>query len=393
MLVPHHSANDIDDICCGTDGERCATGIPVECSASCAVAFHQFTTSCQPTLDKIMPPGSDRSTEIERFENVCIEAADPIFFLHAIMGASCPDSAPALQLTYTIGGGEQGGGIHIHTGSSCASADAPGGHFFQGSTDPWPASVVVCEACPVQPEELSGVNVVDAGGLTLSDVNGRTVVVHASDGERIACGVISDGTAVLAPYPNPNPSLNPLSATTGVVEVSDVGGAAAVPPGMCQFDIDSCGVCGGDGTSCLTEAEYACADGSDEEVWPEIGVAVCEGHFEGSIEEAGADALCNAAAGWHVCNGQDMVDSGFTYSDGRSFEGCYVYNAANDCHGCFSSCTGATSVNGNSGCHDQLGGHDIAGIGSACADRGAGSGGSSACVSGGRIDGGSHGTG
>jgi len=51
-----------------------------------------------------------------------------------------------------------------------------------------------------------------------------------------------------------------------------------------------------------------------------VNIAACAGSFAGSIMEA--DAIC--AAGWHVCDGSDIVDSGLTKQQGRSFEGCYV---------------------------------------------------------------------
>ena len=37
---------------------------------------------------------------------------------------------------------------------------------------------------------------------------------------------------------------------------------------------------------------------------------------------------CDAAGGWHVCNGADILHSGLTYHQARQFEGCYLYDAA-----------------------------------------------------------------
>ena len=136
--------------------------------------------------------------------------------------------------------------------------------------------------------------------------------------------------------------------------------------------------------------ESACADGTDEHRWLKRGVAACTGDFKGPIEGSEAKAICNTKQGWNVCTGVDMVKSGFSYSEGRSFKGCFVYDAANDCHGCFATCKGTKSVNGRRGCADRLGGHDIAGIGQHCSNPGKGA---RACVAGGRINGNSHGTG
>jgi hypothetical protein len=155
----------------------------------------------------------------------------------------------------------------------------------------------------------------------------------------------------------------------------------------------SAGVFTGDPCTTPSGITGACADGTDEQVWPTLGVGVCAGTFTGRIDTPAAHALCNINQGWHVCTGTEMFASGLSYSDGRSFPGCYVYDAANDCHGCFETCMGTHSINGNIGCVDSLGGKDIAGIGHACSDVGPGTGSSQACVHGGRIDGASHGTG
>ena len=143
----------------------------------------------------------------------------------------------------------------------------------------------------------------------------------------------------------------------------------------------------------------ACTQGSPRTGWSGIGegrkysVAACTGKFSSgdSISSSNPAAMCNKDAGFRVCTGTDMVKSGLTHTQGRSFSGCFVYNAANDCHGCFDTCTSrGASVNGASGCADRFGGHDIAGIGSSCNNVGAGE---RACVAGGRINGNNHGNG
>ena len=84
-------AADVDAICCGASGSLCPGGVPPNtCSPGCAVAFHQFTTSCAPTLDVIMPVGDARRAQINAFEAACLGSADTSSFLHAIMNASCP---------------------------------------------------------------------------------------------------------------------------------------------------------------------------------------------------------------------------------------------------------------------------------------------------------------
>jgi hypothetical protein len=93
-------AADVDAICCGASGSLCPGGVPPNtCSPGCAVAFHQFTTSCAPTLDVIMPVGDARRAQINAFEAACLGSADTSFFLHAIMNASCPAGTGVVATT------------------------------------------------------------------------------------------------------------------------------------------------------------------------------------------------------------------------------------------------------------------------------------------------------
>jgi hypothetical protein len=85
---------------------------------------------------------------------------------------------------------EARGGIHIHSGTSCATHDQVGGHFWTNTAaDPWTAvgtysagAVTVTGLVDIKP------------GYTLSENVGRTVVVHsAADGARVLCGVLQRG--------------------------------------------------------------------------------------------------------------------------------------------------------------------------------------------------------
>ena len=84
------------------------------------------------------------------------------------------------------------GGWHVHSGFSCTDAAGAGGHYYDGlGSDPW------CSDCVKWHSDAKGVAVVS---LTMDDftldpagpryVGGRTVVVHASGGTKVACGVI-----------------------------------------------------------------------------------------------------------------------------------------------------------------------------------------------------------
>ena len=75
-------------------------------------------------------------------------------------------------------------GIHIHEGSSCKTASAPGGHFYNHSTfssDPW-AHVVydVYHSGHVEAEF----------GYGMREAEGKTFVVHNHAGARVTCAVI-----------------------------------------------------------------------------------------------------------------------------------------------------------------------------------------------------------
>eukprot|EP01044_Picomonas_judraskeda_P018363 COSAG03_NODE_3625_length_1914_cov_49.052893_2_plen_427_part_01 len=94
-------AQDVTSICCG--GGACPDGnlVPTSCSPGCAVALHQFTMSCGPTLLSI----DQDYDQIMAFEESCLENADPLFFLNAIKNAQCttrdfvpePEPAPEPQ--------------------------------------------------------------------------------------------------------------------------------------------------------------------------------------------------------------------------------------------------------------------------------------------------------
>ena len=82
------------------------------------------------------------------------------------------------------------GGWHVHAGASCTDAAGAGGHYYDGlGSDPW------CSDCVKWYSDAKGVAVVS---LTMKDftldpagpryVGGRTVVVHASGGTKVAGG-------------------------------------------------------------------------------------------------------------------------------------------------------------------------------------------------------------
>lgn len=84
-------------------------------------------------------------------------------------------------------------GIHIHTGTAC-NADA-GAHFYTVAADPW--SYVSYKG-----DNLGNVtkdNVVVKAGTTLAQNVGKTLILHDSNGTRMACAVLSQISTSIAP--------------------------------------------------------------------------------------------------------------------------------------------------------------------------------------------------
>ena len=81
-------------------------------------------------------------------------------------------------------------GIHIHSGTSCTE-DALG-HYYTGAvtSDPWTSIAYTSDTSGA----TSGSVVVDTGG-TYSEVIGRALIIHAYDGSRIGCALLSDGAS------------------------------------------------------------------------------------------------------------------------------------------------------------------------------------------------------
>ena len=80
------------------------------------------------------------------------------------------------------------GGLHIHSGTTCADAALVGGHYFSTNVDPWTTtwqSDITGAA--------TGVFTVNSG-VGYADNIGHAVVLHAADGSRIACGVLQEAT-------------------------------------------------------------------------------------------------------------------------------------------------------------------------------------------------------
>ena len=125
-----------------------------------------------------------------------------------------------------------------------------------------------------------------------------------------------------------------------------------------------------------------CADGTREgfaNVLAFPSIAACAGTFAGWIDEASAKSLC--AVGWHVCNGADAVVHTIAYEQAKSFGGCFAIDAAHDCNSCFKHCRDLGCMNCCVSNYEWDA--DMGGMGSGCADSGAGQ---QSCLASGRLD-------
>lgn len=87
-----------------------------------------------------------------------------------------------------------GAGTHIHTGTTCHDAALVGGHYWYKGVnetvpDPWTEEFGAVYATDVT--GFAKGNFVLTNGYGFQDNLGHVVVVHASDGSRIGCGVLT----------------------------------------------------------------------------------------------------------------------------------------------------------------------------------------------------------
>lgn len=116
------------------------------------------------------------------------------------------------------------GGVHIHTGFSCESADDVGGHYYDSSawsSDPW-LDTTYCSDQDGNAQIKFSVEGFSLSGMY--PVAGRAFVVHSSSGTRIGCGLLQSSTgevASISTYPDSSSDTNPLG--TVVVSPSQEG--------------------------------------------------------------------------------------------------------------------------------------------------------------------------
>jgi hypothetical protein len=81
-------------------------------------------------------------------------------------------------------------GIHIHSGTTCATAADVGGHFWDASVpDPW--ITAIGSVYNSDDEGCAKSEFTVDSGFDYDTNIGHAVVVHAQNGDRIGCGVLS----------------------------------------------------------------------------------------------------------------------------------------------------------------------------------------------------------
>lgn len=134
-----------------------------------------------------------------------------------VSGMAKTSDVVGLDLDYNLRTSETmvSGGLHIHTGTTCDDAALVGGHYWDAADiadDPW--STFYESGSKGRSKDHFHVY----AGLDLEDVKGHAVVLHASDGARIACGVLkgkgSSAVAHLRPYPDYEGDLSGVGRVT-----------------------------------------------------------------------------------------------------------------------------------------------------------------------------------
>ena len=200
---------------------------------------------------------------------------NPTFSVSGLVSGGSGSGSTTQVLTYALAGADplcasgadnatpNSCGIHIHRGTSC-SADALG-HYYGGAvtTDPWTSIAYTSSASG----EVALTTVsVDTGGYA-GDVAGRTVIVHAHDGSRIACAILGQSTEVRLSVYRFSPYFSYLGnlAVYGVVSATTIGTTQTLTYSLANADplcssgantsiANSCGIHIHAGTSCTADA-------------------------------------------------------------------------------------------------------------------------------------------
>jgi len=84
-------------------------------------------------------------------------------------------------------------GVHIHTGTTCDDADLVGGHYWDADSVPDPWVTAYGSVYNTDAEGMDDAMFIVNSGYDHEENLGHAVVVHAQDGTRVGCGILSEG--------------------------------------------------------------------------------------------------------------------------------------------------------------------------------------------------------
>jgi len=121
-----------------------------------------------------------------------VSASVTIFVDNATGQVRGVGSATGLEadLTSTLVGGANctalnGCGAHVHSGSACTNTTTQGGHYYNGTTDPW-ASIGYMSTTSAGVASFTFIFTDPA-----TDMSGKPFIVHNNSGGRVSCGILS----------------------------------------------------------------------------------------------------------------------------------------------------------------------------------------------------------
>jgi hypothetical protein len=153
-------------------------GSPVACGILKATTENVLKTETEPLGDSLVTSNITAVSGIQEAGQVCFFGnaygleRELVSFKADPVGTDC-----------TAG---NGCGLHVHSGTACTNSTTQGGHYYSTADDPW---------------ATTGYRTTDADGFALffdcvstgeTDMVGHTFVVHADDGSRVSCGVLSE---------------------------------------------------------------------------------------------------------------------------------------------------------------------------------------------------------
>lgn len=207
-------------------------------------------------------PGSSTSFSVSGQVGVYQSDASAQFLTYSLSGLD-----PGCTAVYPEP--DNGCGIHIHAGTSCATNADVKDHHYDIGTDPWLKIRYVASSSDI----FTGTTIRIETGIALSGLYGRALVVHDKDGSRIACTLIQSEAVVPPPAPTPAVTAAPTPGATPAPSPSGTPAPSGGVPGwaVVLIGIIVAGCCGAGGYFYMNqEGGYETQDDSGEGGEPEI---------------------------------------------------------------------------------------------------------------------------